>query len=81
MSTHLDAHLVAPSHLADQVDIFLHIAEDAVDSGFDSDFDDFRPEILRRSIPDFGMRTRAVSRRPVRRTRGMAEVAAEASRN
>ena len=84
MSTHLNAHLVPPARLMDQVDIFLNIAEDSVDSEFDSGFDDFRPEILHRTIPDFGARSKArasaLSRLPAKRSRGLSEVAAEVSR-
>ena len=69
-----------PTHLMNQVDIFLNIAEDSVDSGFDSDFGDFRTEILHRAIPDFGMRAKAGARRPVKQARGLAEVAAKVSR-
>ena len=80
MTTQFNAHLVPPSHLVGQVDIFLNIAEDSVDSEFDGDFDDFRPELLHRTIPNFGMRSKGTSRRPVKKTRGLSEVAAEVSR-
>ncbi len=82
MSTYLNAHLVTPTHLMDQVDIYINIAQDSVDSGLESDFDDYQPEILHRPIANAGRsRTATVARRPAKRTRGLAEVAAEVSRS
>lgn len=78
MSTHINAHLVPPTHLMDQVDIFLNIAEDSVDSEFDSDFDDFTPEMLHRTVPNLRTRPKSAARRTAKR--GLAEVAAEVSR-
>ncbi|MEO6626034.1 MAG: hypothetical protein ABIN37_14550 [Burkholderiaceae bacterium] len=84
MTTLFNAQLLPPVHLMDQVDIFLNIAEDSVDSEFESDFDDMTPEFMRRTVPNFGSKSKPRSSlaapRHAKRTRGLAEVAAEVSR-
>ena len=71
----LNAQFLPRTHLKDQVDIFLNLADDSVESNFDSDFDDLAPEVFRESHA----RSTSASRRPAKPRRGLAEVAAEVS--
>ena len=81
MITQFSARIRPPVHLIDQVDVFLNLAEESYD--LDSDLDELAPETLPKTdhAVDGGPESRGApsSRQPAKRTRGLAEVAAEAS--
>ena len=83
MTTQFIAVFRQPTHLMAHVDSFLNLAEDWVDSEFDSDFSDLTLEPMPRPTPneDRAPKRRSTPnpRRPAARSRGLAEVAAEAS--
>ena len=84
MTTQFSAQIRPPVPLIDQVDILLNLADDNDDGQSDGDFDDLiTPEILPKTDQDVDGRPKSSSplnrRKPLKRPRGLAEVAAEVS--